>query len=227
MMGLLDSWREKISGIVPRRHYAIDGTEPIENGRYVVLDTELTGLELHQDSIVSVGALRMNGSRIDLGDAFYRVLNPSTAMRPDSVVVHEITPSEVTGKPTIEEALIELVGYCRDDIIVGHFVSLDMDFINKDMRRMYETNMKNHVIDTCSIHEWMRNHDGDFRRHFGGFSDELNLVALAKKYRIPVAGAHNALSDAFMTAQLFQRFLNFLPGMGVRTVRDLLRIGKA
>jgi hypothetical protein len=32
--------------------------------------------------------------------------------------------------------------------------------------------------------------------------------------------------DAFITAQLFQRFLSFLPALGVRTVKDLLRIAK-
>jgi hypothetical protein len=32
--------------------------------------------------------------------------------------------------------------------------------------------------------------------------------------------------DAFITAQLFQRFLRVLPGLGVRTVKELLRIGR-
>jgi hypothetical protein len=32
--------------------------------------------------------------------------------------------------------------------------------------------------------------------------------------------------DAFITAQLFQRFLPVLPKFGVTTVKDLLRIGR-
>ena len=38
---------------------------------------------------------------------------------------------------------------------------------------------------------------------------------MAKRYGIPVATAHDALYDAFLTAQLLQRFLHFLPPAGV------------
>lgn len=218
--------REKLSCMMPKRRFTIDLATPVNEAGYVVIDTELTGMDLMKDSIVSVGALRMSGGRIDLGSAFYRVVKPSTEMKAESIVVHEIMPSEVDGMPTIDKILIELSGFCRNDVIVGHFVRMDMDFINKDMRRVYETNMKNHVVDTRAIHEWMQEHDCESKRIYGGATDDLNLFALAKRYRIPVSGAHNALSDAFMTAQLFQRFLAYLPKCGVRTLGDLLRIGK-
>lgn len=211
---------------MPKRHYSIQAGLPLGEACYVVLDTELTGMELSRDSIVSIGAIRMKGGRIDLGSTFYRVVNPTTAMKAESICVHEIMPSEVNGKPSIDQVLIELNGFCREDVIVGHFIRMDMDFINKDMRRVYETNMKNRMVDTRAVHEWMRENDCEIKRHYGGFSEDLNLIALAKKYRISVNGAHNALSDAFMTAQLFQRFLSYLPRCGVKTLGDLLRVGK-
>jgi DNA polymerase III epsilon subunit-like protein len=46
--------------------------------KYVVLDTELTGLDEKKDSIVSIGAVRMHGGSIALGDTFYRLLKPET-----------------------------------------------------------------------------------------------------------------------------------------------------
>ena len=46
--------------------------------KYVVLDTEVTGLDEKKDSIVSVGAVRMRGGSIALGDTFYRLLKPET-----------------------------------------------------------------------------------------------------------------------------------------------------
>ncbi|GAB4482451.1 MAG: 3'-5' exonuclease [Thermodesulfovibrionales bacterium] len=225
-MNAITFCREKLSCMMPKRHFSIEADTPVTEAGYVVLDTELTGMDPLKDSIVSVGAVRMKGGRIDLGSAFYRVVKPSTEMKAESIVVHEIMPSEVDGKPSIDNILIELSGFCRDDVIVGHFVKLDMDFINKDMRRVYETNMKNRVVDTRAVHEWMQEHDCEIKRVYGGAAEDLNLFALAKRYRIPVSGAHNALSDAFMTAQLFQRFLAYLPKCGVRTLGDLLRIGK-
>lgn len=226
MMGLLDYCRDRIAHFAPKRRYEIERDSLIGDARYIILDTELTGLDVQNDSIVSIGALRMFGGRIDMGGSFYRMVRPETAMRPESVVIHEITPSDVCEKPQIEDILADLIGFCRDDIIVGHFIHLDLDFINKEVRRVYETSLKNHVVDTRSIHSWLQEHDDEYRNRFRNLSEEQNLFAIAKKYRIPVDGAHNALTDAFITAQLFQRFLSILPDMGVRTLRDLLRIGK-
>jgi DNA polymerase-3 subunit epsilon len=225
-MNSLVSYKEKITGILSPRCSGRMTDAAIESGDYVVLDTELTGLNPKKDSIVSIGAVRMKGGRIDLGNIFYRLINPSSVMRHKSIVIHGITPSEVAEKPLIAGVLSEFMDFCGEDVIVGHFISLDMDFINREARRIYGAPLKNHVVDTCSVHEWIRFNDGDFSRHYGGLAEELNLFSLAKKYSIPFSNAHNAINDAFVTAQLFQRFLSFLPRFGVKTLKDLLRIGK-
>jgi len=226
MMNSLVSYREKITGILNSKKPLADAAAGIENGHYVVVDTELTGLNRKKDSIVSIGAVRMKGGRIDLGDIFYHLVNPSSAMKHESIIIHGITPSEVAEKPSIDRVLSDFIDFCGEDVIVGHFITLDMDFINRQARRINGTPMKNPVLDTGSIHEWIRFNDGDFSRHYGGLAEELNLFSLAKKYRIPFNNAHNAVSDAFITAQLFQRFLSFLPRFGVKTLKDLIRIGK-
>jgi len=46
---------------------------------------------------------------------------------------------------------------------------------------------------------------------------EVNLQVLASRSGIPVKGSHNALTDAYITAQLLQRQLRALPALGVRT----------
>lgn len=220
------AYREKITGFLSKKGSSADACVGIEDVHYIVIDTELTGLDTKKDSIISIGAIRMFGGRIDLGNVFYRVVNPSTAISPESIVIHEITPSEAKQGPPIKPIIQELAGLCRDDVIVGHFIHLDMDFINAESRRVNGGIMKNSVVDTHKIHEWLKENNGEFRKHYRGFSEETNLFALAKKYRIPFSEAHNALNDAFITAQLFQRFLSFLPGLGVMTLRDLIRIGK-
>ena len=77
-----------------------------------------------------------------------------------------------------------------------------------------------------AFHAWV---EQQRHRHAGGYTvpeGALNLVALALGHGIRVDGAHNALTDAFITAQLLQRQLRMLPGLGVRTLGDLLRVGK-
>ena len=40
----------------------------------------------------------MNGGRIDLGDTFYRLVNPETSLTAESVIIHEITPGRGRAK---------------------------------------------------------------------------------------------------------------------------------
>ena len=203
-----------------------DPAMPIGQCRYVVVDTELTGLDIKKDSIVSIGAVAMTGGRIFLGETFYELLSPETALRSESVVVHGIMPSEVADKPLIGDVINDFIAFCEGAVVVGHFLSIDLSFLNKELMQHSGRKLRNPAVDTLHIHEWLRDYGGEFGRHYRGMAHSIELSAMAKKYHIQVSEAHNALMDAFVTAQLFQRFLSFLPGLGVRTVKDLLSIGK-
>jgi DNA polymerase III alpha subunit (gram-positive type) len=51
------------------------------------------------------------------------------------------------------------------------------------------------------------------------------LHDIIKCFDIPVHGAHNAIMDAFATAQLFQRFIPYLVKAGVQDLGELLKVG--
>ena len=198
---------------------------PVDEACYVAIDTELTGLDRKKDSIISLGAIRMEGGRIDIGKTFYRVVKPETDFSSESVVVHGITPSEVAQQPSIDGVMEEFLTFCKGCVVVGHFLSLDLTFLNRELKRLSHGAFGNPVVDTYRIHDWVGHQGGDFSRHFGENGDK-DLFSLARKYGIQVTEAHNALMDAFATAQLFQRFLSLLPGLGVKTVKDLVKIGR-
>lgn len=198
----------------------------IDEGCYVVVDTELTGLDYKKDSIVSIGGIKMTGGRIEMGKTFYKIVSPKMPLTSKSVVVHGITPSDVRGKPSIDSVMDEFIDFCNGYVVVGHFLSLDLKFLNKELKRLSHRPLENPVADTFRIHDWIRHHNGDFSRHFGGMTGDRDLFSIAKKYKIQVSETHNALMDAFITAQLFQRFLSFLPELGVTTIKELLKIGK-
>lgn len=198
----------------------------IGDAEYIVLDTELTGLDLKKDSIVSVGAVRMKGARIDIGGSFYRLIHPSSNMDRKSILIHGITPSEVRDEPRADAVLDDLSVFCGDRVIVGHFISLDINFINKGMKQSRRKNLKNAAVDTRKLYEWIKSSQGSSGRHYYARQEDMDLFSLAREFNIAFDEGHNALSDAFITAQLFQRFLTLLPGLGVRLVKDLLSIGK-
>jgi len=192
--------------------------------QFAVVDLELTGLEEKKDSIVSIGAVRMRGGVIDLGNTFYRLVSPRTELKASSVVIHEITPSEVAEEPSIDSVISEFLDYCGDAVLVGHFVDIDLGFLNRELKRIRGKKLANPAIDTMSIYEWLRkrNKSGSCTATlFSGY----RLYDIVKCYGIPVNGAHNALMDAFTTAQLLQRFLPLLKEAGAKDIGDLLTIG--
>jgi len=217
MFGLMNGWR--------RKGKAADGSMALADARFVVVDTELTGLDEKKDSIVSVGAVRMTGGRIDIGGSYYQLIRPDAVLSADSVVIHEITPSEVASKPAIETALVEFLDFIGTDALIGHFISIDLAFINREMKRIVGHKAMNPALDTYTIYEWLA---GRMKGHkcFSEQPASPRLYDIVKCFGIPVSGAHNAMMDAYTTALLFQRFLPLLSEAGVQNMGDLLRIGK-
>lgn len=218
-MGLID-----LLGFRKQATPAVNREVRITEAHYVVVDTELTGLSERKDSIVSIGAIKMAGRKIALGDAFYKLVHPETDLRAESIVIHEITPSDVSEKPPIDVVLKDFLDYCGEDIFVGYCVAIDLTFINKEVKRLRGSKLRNPAIDVFNLYEWLRTKETG-SGCFTNLAEESNLYKIARCFGIPVQGAHDAMMDAYMTAQLFQRFIPILIGEGVEKLGDLLDIG--
>jgi DNA polymerase III subunit epsilon len=239
MGGLLRAYRNKLKRKIPEQKdmhpsalrylkavRQIAENTSIGEATYIVFDTELTGLNIKKDSVVSIGALKMRGGKIDFNEIYYRVINPEAQMTRQSVVIHEITPSEASLCPKIDLILPEFLEFCRDGIIVGHFVSIDIAFVSKEMIKLFGFSLQNPAIDTQKLYKWIRLREEQPCAFHAGLSEDLDLFSLANRYSISSSNAHNALDDAFVTAQLFQRFINRLMTFNVNTVKELVSIGQ-
>jgi len=223
LLDFFKSRKTKLNAGLPQA-LPMDAGLPIGEIRFVVLDTELTGLDRKKDAIVSIGAVKMKGGRIEMGQTFYQLVNPNKEMKAASVVVHEITPSEVLEKPDIGPVLAEFLTFCNHDVLVGHFINMDLAFINRELKETLGRTLENPVLDTMSLAHWLKWNDPD--QGPDGFSAKnFELYELAKELGIPVQGAHNALMDAFMTAQVLQRLLPRLERGGLKTQGELLKVG--
>jgi len=203
-----------------------DKNQSLENVAYVVIDTELTGLDEKKDSIVSIGAVRMIGGKIELGNSFYRLVNPKTALTAKSVLIHEITPSEVMQKPDIDSVLSEFLDFCGEDVIVGYCVSIDMEFLNSESRRISSNEIRNPVVDIQAIYEWALRKAALRDKGDMTMPQQYKLYDIAKHFGISVSGVHNAVIDAFITAQIFQRLIPVLIESGIRSIGELLKLSE-
>ena len=141
-------------------------------------------------------------------------------------MIHDLTHTELKKKENLGDALSDFVEFIGDSVLIGHFVYIDTGFVSRAMKRKYGIHLQNPSVDTRSLHDWLMDNDPDFQRHFHGATLKTDLFSMAQKYGITLEKTHNAFYDAYVTAQLFQRFAHFLPGAGVHTIGELLSVGR-
>jgi DNA polymerase-3 subunit epsilon len=208
----------------PKEGIAIDSALfeiPLTEARFVVLDTELTGLDEKNDFIVSIGAVKMTGPRIELGDSFYQLVKPCTDFSCAAVTIHGITPSELADKPEIDKVLPELLEFFGEGVIAGYIPTIDMTFINRELKQYFGQSLENSVVDVFAVYKWVSKRNGGNGIFYG------NLYEIAESLDIPVKSAHNAISDAFIAAQVLQRLLSKLSDLGVTSLGELLSISNS
>jgi len=235
-MGIISSYIDKVSALTKCEKDsdksktwsgAVTRETPLSETPFVVFDTELSGLDPRKDFIVSIGAIKMFGTKINLSEEFYRLIKPAGKMPKKSVEIHGLTPGELEKKESLENVLPDFLEFIKDSVLVGHFINIDLNFINTALKKTDKGRLTNPAVDTHSVHDWLYKNGMEFKRHYMGASSKTDLFSISQKYGISVYTAHNALNDAFITAQLLQKFLHFLKPEGVRTLNDLLDIGRA
>lgn len=202
---------------VPRR-------TPLRDVRFVVLDTELTSLDKRSNRLLSVGAIAMRGPKILLGEQFYRVVNPGVEIPASTIVVHGLRPEDVAQGESPEAVLSALREFLARSVLVGHFVGIDTHVLNKELRAIGGP-LGVPALDTARAFHWLM-----LQRALADGHDRvgaaLDLASVAAHYGITVHDAHQALVDAFVTAQVWQRLLPELEAAGVSTLGRAMRIAR-
>ena len=210
-----------------RRDSTIDPEARLDALRYVVFDTEFTSLEQRTNRLLSIGAVAMQGPSIRVGEQFYRETNPGVDVPGASVIVHKLRPDDIAQAEAPQRVLEDFLMFSEGAVLVGHFVHYDVDIVNKELAT-YEVNPSEGSrfhkvpIDTARVHSWLEMN----RQHYPveGFDERsirLDLASVAAHYGVTFDEAHQALADAFVTAQVWQRQLAALFARGVHTWREL------
>lgn len=218
----LPEWLKKQQDLKKR----LELNRGIKETEFVAFDTELTGLNFKQDSIISIGAVKLRGSTILPAQTFYRLVKPECELKHKSVVVHELTHTDLECAEDLLEVIGDFVNFAGDAVFIGHFVHIDLNFLNKPLQQAFNVSLKNPALDTATLHDWLYDNDSRFAKHYQGMTLKSDLFSMAKKYGVEGGKSHNAFSDAYLTAQLFQRFVPFLPGCGIKNLKELLKIAR-
>jgi len=175
---------------------------PIEQVRFVLLDSETTGLNPRVDRLITVGAVAVQDSEIVLGDAFEALIKVDA--NTSAVTVHGVTRDQSRSGLEEAEVLAAFLDYLGDGVIVGHHIDHDIITFDSAYERHWGFKMSNRSLDTMDLTLHLEK-DGAFagrppiRRY--------TLDALCEMFGVLPHDRHTASGDAFITAQVFLRLL--------------------
>ena len=181
----------------------------------VVLDTETTGLFPglgHR--VVEIGAVRLENWR-EVGQVS-TLLQPGRRMDPKASSVNGITDHDLMGQPAFSQVVDELLPLLDGAVLVAHNAEFDAGFLGQELlihglqTRGVPLLLPNPWLCTLQL----------ARRHF--HFGRNNLGYIARHLGVRMGTAHRALSDVYMTAEIFKRMVRTLQQRKLETVNDLL-----
>jgi DNA polymerase-3 subunit epsilon len=180
------------------------------------LDLETGGLD-RADPILAVGMVPIREGTIRLGESYRTLVRPpeGTAIRPASVRAHQLVWGEVQEAPPLADVLREVERRLRDAVLLVHQRAIDVSFLQRDFKRAGIAWPKPPVVDTVDLLLRVARLRSPELPHEGV---TLNLSRARAEWRLPDYQAHDALTDAIATAELF---LVLRKALGARTLRDL------
>ena len=186
---------------------------PVDQIRFVVLDSETTGLDPRHDRLITIGAVAVCGGEIRVDDTFDALLRVDE--NTSAVTVHGVTRDESRSGIEESQALERFLDYVRDGVIVGHHIGHDIATFDAAYERHWGMRLRNRSIDTMDLTLHLEQ-DGAFTgrppiRHF-------TLDALCEMFDVIPHDRHTASGDAFITAQVLLRLLKLASRCGRTTL---------
>lgn len=161
--------------------------------RWIVLDTETTGLKPDTDRILSMACLPIVNQKIILVEKWETFISQHY-FNPTTVPVHGITQTQKANITSEYDAMQHFSHLTRNTLLVGHHICFDMAFINRAMVRNGLPTLENKVLDTADL--YYKLYPLEKIQH----QPLPDLDILCQKLKIKTHARHTAEGDAMLTA---------------------------
>ena len=166
--------------------------DELVNTTYVVFDLETTGLDVMNNGITEIGAVKIINGKIS--EEFTTLVKPDYKITEENTAITGITEEMVKDSPKIGSVIPDFMKFIDGAVLVAQNADFDMKFV-KRFAGAEDYEVKNKVLDTLDL---ARAHLPMLRRH--------DLHTLAEHFGI-VFNHHRALSDSYATAEVFIELL--------------------
>jgi DNA polymerase-3 subunit epsilon len=186
--------------------------ESASAARWVVVDCETSGLDVARDRLLQIGAVALQDGSIGIGDAFSRLLRQETPSAADNILVHGIGGDAQAAGEEPARVLSEFVAFAGEGPLVAFHAPFDRAVLER-AARAHGLRWKRKWLDVADL---VRVLFPARAKQCKGLDDWLQAFGIVHEAR------HDALGDAFATAQLMQVALQEARRHGFASVRDVL-----
>ena len=198
--------------------YMVDGMKyvfnpckiPLKKATYIVLDLETTGLSCRYDKIIEFSGYKVVEGLVE--SSIDILINPRRPIPKVITDLTTITDEMVVGKPTIKEALPQILAFIGDSVLVTHNATFDFSFLQEEIKNCGMEPLHNTVIDTLALSRYLfpesRNH------RLGSLCKNMDI-------RYDEVSAHRADYDARVLNDVWQPIIEKLDTLGITNIDDL------
>lgn len=163
--------------------------------RYIVLDTETTGLDPDDGhKIIEIGCIEILNRNVT-DNSFHKYINPEREIDVEASRIHGLTATNLRDKPLFRDIIDEFIDYVADSPIIIHNAPFDIGFLKKEFSLIDDEKsfLKNEIIDSLKL----------ARKNSPGKKNTLD--ALCERYSIDNSdrSLHGALLDAKLLAFVY------------------------
>ena len=187
-------------------------TQPLSQQRFVVVDLETSGLNTLKDKILSIGAVTIANSAIALGQQVSCTLRRKNHAVSESILIHQIPPSEVAAGMRPEKALLNFMEYVGGSPLLAYHATFDQRMLVREMNDAFAYHLKHPFYDVAEIVQLLY---PEHTMRNPGLDDWVRFFGLQVLQR------HNASADAMVTAELMLILLKRAERQGIKTLQDL------
>jgi DNA polymerase-3 subunit epsilon len=191
---------------------------PLRAARWVVVDCETSGLDAARDRLLSLGAVCVRGGRIELAQAFSALLRQDTPSDPANILVHGIGGDAQRGGRPAAEVLREFSLFLGEGVPVAFHAPFDAAVLSRAMAQVPGLQTPGGWLDLARLAPVL---------HPGPEHAQRALDDWLKAFGIACPARHDALADAYATAQLLLVLLAQAEREGAATVGRLRRLERA
>jgi len=180
---------------------------PLEGARWVVVDCETSGLDAARDRLLSVGAVVVRDGGVELREFFQSKIQQTTPSARENIVIHGIGGDAQRGGRALDEVMRELDAFVGDGLPVAFHALFDAAVL-----RRHGLGTRAKWLDLAALAPALFPQKG---------RDDSPLEHWLAAFSIAARARHDALGDAFATAQLLLVALAEAKRQRIASVEDL------